>query len=140
MSWAIRIVKSYFSLPLWVVAWISLFLVPANFAGLFYLSTVSGFWISVLGAGAIIVNLGIVWLNGGFSKALCIPHVILWTPLVLLLGYRLLSVTMVGPELWITIAAFVINLISLFFDFYDLRQWRRGARSIAGFENETVRI
>ncbi len=94
----------------------------------------------VLGAGAIILNLGFVWINGGFSKVLCIPHVIFWTPLVMLLAYRLLSVDMAAPEYWLSMAAFLVNGTSLFFDFYDLKQWRDGNQQIAGYENEPVRF
>lgn len=140
MAWLVRIIKSYFSLPVWVIIWISLFLIPANFAGFLFLETISGFWIALLGAGAIILNLGFVWINGGFSKVLCVPHVLLWTPLVGLLGYRLSSAEMSEPEYWLTIAAFLINGTSLFFDFYDLKQWRNGHRQVAGYEAEPVRF
>lgn len=104
------------------------------------MDTASGFWIALFGAGAIILNLGVVWLNGGFSKVLCIPHVIFWTPLVALLGYRLLFADMMTFEFWITLAAFLVNGVSLFFDFYDLGQWRNGNRKIAGYESEPVRF
>lgn len=140
MGWIVRIAKSFFALPLWVIVWICLFLVPANFAGFAFLNTVSGFWISLLGAGAIILNLGLVWLNGGFSKVLCIPHVLFWTPLVGLLAYRLFAVEMASDEYWLALSAFVINGVSLFFDFYDLHAWRRGHRQIAGYETSDVRF
>lgn len=140
MAWLVRIIKSYFSLPIWVIIWISVFLVPANFAGFLFLETVSGFWIALLGAGAIILNLGFVWANGGFSKVLCIPHVLFWTPLVVLLLYRLVNVETAAPEHWLTAAVFLINGTSLFFDFYDLKQWRNGNRQVAGYEAEPVRF
>lgn len=140
MTWLVRIIKSYFSLPVWVIIWISLFLVPANFAGFYFLETTSGVWVALLGAGAIILNLGLVWINGGFSKVLCIPHVLFWTPLVFLLAYRLLYAEMAAPEYWLTVVVFLINGVSLVFDFYDLKQWRKGNRQVAGYENEIVRF
>ncbi len=140
MAWFARIVRSYFSLPVWVIVWISLFLVPANFAAFAFLDTISGLWIALLGAGAIIINLPLVWLNGGFSKVLCIPHVLFWTPLVAFLGYRLASADLGTGEFMLTLMAFIINGISLFFDYYDLKQWRNGNRQVAGFEADAVRF
>lgn len=140
LQWIVRIVRSMFALPVWVIIWISLMLVPANFAGFFFLDTVSGWWIAVLGAGAIIVNLPLVWLNGGMSKVLAIPHLVFWIPLVVILGYRLIAVDLATPEYALTLVVFVINLISLGFDIYDFFEWRGGNRDVAGFPGEPVRF
>jgi len=59
-AWTIRIVKSMFSLPIWVIVWIGLFLIPVNFAGFWFLETTSGLAIAVMGAGAIGINLILV--------------------------------------------------------------------------------
>ena len=62
------------------------------------------------------------------------------TPLVFLLAYRLLYAEMAAPEYWLTVVVFLINGVSLVFDFYDLKQWRKGNRQVAGYENEIVRF
>jgi hypothetical protein len=135
-----RIVRSYFSLPVWVIAWIGLFLVPVNMAGFWFLDTASGRWIAVLGATGILLNLPLVWLNGGLSKVLCITHIVFWTPLVLVLGYRLVTVPLTGSEFHLAVAALAVNGISLLFDYYDFFDWRRGNRAVAGFPDDPVRF
>ncbi len=84
----LRILKSNFALPVWVIVWIYGFLVPANFSGLLFLEYESGIWVAILGAGAIVINVGILFLNGGFSKVLAISHLVLWIPLQFILLYR----------------------------------------------------
>ena len=139
-GWIIRIVKSMFALPVWVIVWINLFLVPANFSGFLFLDATSGIAIAALGAGAILINLVLVWLNGGLSKVLCIPHLILWVPLVLLLGYRLAYVPMDSAEFYLAAIVCAINVISLVFDFFDLFDWHSGNRAVAGYPDDPVRF
>ena len=140
MAWIARIFKSFFALPVWVIIWICVFLGPANFAGFWFLDTPTGFWVTVLGAGAIFLNIVPVLLNGGASKVLAIPHVICWVPLEIILLRRLISEDLTVGEWWFAIAVVVINGISLGFDFYDTAEWWRGNRKVVGFENEPVRI
>ena len=83
-----RIFRSLFSLPAWVIVWMLVFLIPANLAGLFMLDTQSGRWIALLGAGGLLVNLVPVFVNGGFSRVLAIPHLVFWLPLELVLLAR----------------------------------------------------
>lgn len=136
-----RIVKSCFALPKWVFIWVFFILVPANFSGIFLLSYETGFWVAVLGMGGIMPNLVFLYLNGGMSKVLAIPHLIFWIPLHCIL-YILWATR---PEMssfeqnyLLLIAS--INTISLVFDFYDARQWYKGKRDVVGFEGEPVWI
>lgn len=115
------------------------FLVPANFAGFWYLDTPTGFWVAILGAGAIVLNAVPIWLNGGMSKVLALPHLAFWTPLVFYLGLRLWSGELSGSEWWLAFIVFVTNGISLGFDLFDTREWWNGKRQVAGYENEPVR-
>ena len=92
------------------------FLIPANLSGLFFLDTPTGVWITVLGAGALAVNTVFVLVNGGFSRVLALPHVLLWGPLQIILAVRLVSVPAGGTEWWLALTVFVINGISLVFD------------------------
>jgi hypothetical protein len=109
-------------------------------AGFWFLDTASGRWIAVLGATGILLNLPLVWLNGGLSKVLCITHIVFWTPLVLVLGYRLVTVPLTGSEFHLVVAALAVNGISLLFDYYDFFDWRRGNRAVAGFPDDPVRF
>ena len=137
----LRILKSNFSLPVWVIVWIYLFLVPANFSGLFLLEYESGFWVALLGGGAILINIVIVFLNGGFSKALAISHLILWIPLQIILLYRFFYTPELNAfEQNYILVILVINGISIGFDIYDTKEWLKGNRDVAGFPGEPVRF
>ena len=112
----LRVLKSYFSLPVWVVIWLTFFLIPANFSGFFLLEYESGFWIALLGAGAICVNVVIVFINGGLSKVLAIPHLVFWIPLQIYLLHRILTSPEISDfEQNYILLLLVINGISLAF-------------------------
>ena len=140
LAWIVRILKSYFALPLWVIIWISVFLIPVNFAGFWFLGTEIGFWVATLGAGAIFLNFVPVLINGGMSKVLAIPHLVFWVPLEIILIRLVMSGNLQGGEFWLAVTVLIINGISLGFDFYDTREWWRGNRSVVGFEDEPVRL
>ncbi|MEM9107084.1 MAG: hypothetical protein AAGC96_15630 [Pseudomonadota bacterium] len=135
-----RILRSLFSLPAWVIIWMLVLLIPANLAGLFMLDTVSGLWITLLGAGGLMVNLIPLVLNRGFSRVLAIPHLLFWLPLELILLMRILTAEMGAAEWWLTVVVLVINGISLGFDIVDTRRWLQGERDVFGFEGEPVKI
>ncbi|MGI9350497.1 MAG: hypothetical protein ACR2O3_02940 [Rhizobiaceae bacterium] len=136
-----RILKSMFSLPIWVVIWMVAFLIPVNLSGIYLLNYDSGFWVALLGAGAIFINAGILLLNGGFSKALAIPHLILWTPLQAILFYRYFTIPeMSNFEQNYILVVFIINGISILFDVYDTKEWLNGNRDVAGFPGESVKL
>jgi len=139
MAWILRIIKSCFALPIWVFIWVFFILVPANFSGIFLLQYEAGFWVTVLGSIGILVNLPILFMNGGMSKVLAIPHLIFWIPLHFILMDRLLSGTDVGDfEQAYIIIILVINTISLVFDLNDANEWRQGKRDVTGFPGEKV--
>ncbi|MEX0346910.1 MAG: hypothetical protein AB3N20_18450 [Rhizobiaceae bacterium] len=140
MAWIVRILKSTFALPVWVLVWIFVFLLPANFAGFWFLDTDVGFWVSVLGAGAIIVNMIPVLVNGGVSKVLAIPHLIFWIPLEIILLRLVMTGDLATSEWRLAIAVLIINGISLGFDFYDTAEWWKGNRKVVGYEDEPVRL
>ncbi|MEM9331552.1 MAG: hypothetical protein AAGA53_09515 [Pseudomonadota bacterium] len=137
----IRIVKSSFSMPIWVQIWIYCVLIPANFSGLFLLQYTSGFWIAVLGAGAICINMLILLLNGGFSKVLAIPHLVLWIPLECILLYRYFVVPDLSAfEYLYILIVVIINGVSIIFDVYDTKEWFYGNRDVVGFPGEPVKL
>lgn len=118
-----RIMQSYNGLPKWVKIWINFILGPVNLATLAFLNEPEGALIAALAIGGMVFTVAIVVASGGFTKLASIGHILPWTPLVLMLALN-------RPEgsdlyqLFLTILL-VINLISLAFDFNDLRQWLR---------------
>lgn len=137
----IRIIKSCFALPKWVFIWVFFILVPANFSGIFLLQYDTGFWVAVLGIGGIMPNLIFLYLNGGMSKVLAVPHLIFWIPLHIVLSVLWVK----NPEMSdfeknYLVIIFIINSISLVFDLYDANEWRKGKRDVVGFEGEPVWI
>ena len=110
-----------------------------KFSGVFLLNYEAGFWVAVLGAVGILVNLPILFMNGGMSKVLAIPHLIFWIPLHFILMHLLLNNTDIGKfEQNYIMVILIINTISLGFDLYDANEWRKGNRDVAGFPGEKV--
>jgi len=137
----IRIIKSCFALPKWVFIWVFFILVPANFSGIFFLQYETAFWVMVLGMGGILPNIVLLFLNGGMSKVLAIPHLIFWIPLhFILINLWFNRPDMSEFEQNYLLIILAINTISLAFDFYDANEWRKGKRDVVGFEGEPVWI
>ena len=135
-----RIFRSLIAIPIWVLIWMFLFLIPANLSGFFMLDTVSGLWIALLGGGALAINTILVLINGGFSRVLALPHLALWLPLEIILIYRYAFAEMAEGEAWLTLMVLIINGISLAFDFLDTLRWYRGDRGVFGFEHEATTV
>ncbi|MGR3616023.1 MAG: hypothetical protein ACU0BB_08285 [Paracoccaceae bacterium] len=128
--------QSFRRLPLWVQIWIAVILVPINAVpALFWLQGASAWGlISLLSVSGMALNLPILFKTHGFSKAMAIPHVLLWTPLVILLAQIVMQDGFVasGSLREMTLAALlVVNVISLAFDFVDAWKWWHGDRAIA---------
>lgn len=114
---------SFRRMPLWVQIWVALILVPVNVAALALLGAPNGLWIAVLAVGGMLPNLGIMIRERGFSKAMALPHVLIWTPLVVLL-----LITPKTPLIGLILA---VDLVSLGFDYPDTIKWLRGDRGVA---------
>lgn len=116
-----RIWQSFFELPTWVQIWMMLILGPVNLATLAFLNQPSGVLIATLALSGMIITVSIVIVAGGFSKLAAAGHILPWIPLVLMLIFAKPSGTAVY-QTFLT-ALLIINLISLAFDFNDLRIW-----------------
>lgn len=123
----IAIWQSFRRLPLWVQIWVALILVPVNLVPLvLWFQGVPGWGlIALLSVGGMALNLPIMLKERGFSRTMALPHVLLWTPLVILLAGRLTE----GSALVALIL--VVDVISLAFDYVDAWKWTRGAREVA---------
>ncbi|WP_127112368.1 hypothetical protein [Shimia sediminis] len=126
---------SFRRLPGWVQIWVALILMPVNLMPLIFWVSGAPFWgiFAVLAVGGMALNLPILLIERGFSKAMAFPHILLWTPLVIALG-QAVAQGGEGPRDVQDVALIVlmaVNLISLAFDYPDAVKWWRGDRAIA---------
>lgn len=125
--------RSYRSLPLWVQLWVGLILVPVNAAPFFLLDTWSGRAGAIAAAVVVATNLPIMWIAGGMSKAMSLPHLAAWIPLEIALVWRLSGAAVsTSAELGLAWTLLIVNGISLGFDLIDSWRWLRGEREIPG--------
>ena len=67
-----------------------------------------------------------------FSRAMALPHVVIWTPLVILLTYLLTGETAFdGAYRSFLILLVAVDAVSLGFDYVDAVKWWKGERDIA---------
>ena len=117
----VSIRQSFFALPTWVQIWMMFILGPVNMATLAFLNQPAGVLITALALSGMIITVAIVIAAGGFSKLAAAGHVLPWTPLVWMLIFAKPDGT-TAYQAFLTLLL-VINLISLAFDFNDLRIW-----------------
>ncbi len=123
--------RSFRALPLWVQVWVGLILVPVNMASILFVYQPTGLLIAALAIGGMTPNLYIMIKERGLSKAMSLPHLVIWTPLVIILLTNLGSPWMQGgyqTYIWLLLA---VDLVSLGFDFPDAWKWWKGDRAIA---------
>ena len=118
-----RIMDSYKVLPTWVKIWMNFILGPVNLATLAFLGQPSGILIAALAIGGMILTVAIVIASGGFTKVAAAGHIAPWTPLVFMLMFARPEGTALY-QIFLTVLL-VTNVISLAFDFNDLRLWFR---------------
>jgi len=123
--------NSFRRMPLWVQVWVALILVPVNMAPLFFLGQPYAIWVAVLSIGGLMPNLPIMLNDRGLSKLMALPHLVAWTPLVVLIGWLLATGAPVGGYWVLLVVLLGVDLISLGFDFPDALKWWRGDRDIA---------
>lgn len=128
----VAIWQSFRRTPLWVQFWIVVILVPVNLLPLAFWGEPNSRWIAVLSVGGMLPNLFIMMTERGVSKAMALPHLLIWTPLVVMLAGLLQSDTGVSDGFrTVLIAVFVVDLVSLVFDYSDGWKWWRGDRAIS---------
>ncbi|SOH93215.1 hypothetical protein SAMN06273572_1011070 [Monaibacterium marinum] len=118
---------SFTALPMWVKLWMMLILGPINMATLAYLDQPMGITIAALAWGGMLISVGILIRDRGFSKLVSGGHVLTWPPLVLLLIFARPD----GSDsygLFLT-ALLLVDAVSLIFDTNDLRLWFLNRRS-----------
>ena len=125
--------RSFRSLPGWVQFWVGIILVPVNLVSIIFAAEPAGGLIAALAIGGMAPNLYFMIKERGFSRIMAIPHVLIWLPLVILIGLWLaLGILPAGCFGTYLIVLFAVNVVSLGFDFVDATKWLRGDRGVAG--------
>jgi hypothetical protein len=122
--------RSFRRLPMWVQVWVAVILVPVNMAALLFLSEPMGLWIAVLAVGGMLPNMVIMAVERGFSKAMALPHVLIWTVLVVLILWVRAAGISPGFRGYLTVLL-LVDLVSLVFDYRDAAAWWKGDRAVA---------
>ena len=116
-------------MPLWVQVWMFVILVPVNILPIIEIFQPGGTLIALLSIGGLLPNLFLLLRDRGFSKLMSLSHLILWTPLCVMLILRSAqapdSMTLI---LWLVL---VVDVVSLCFDIPDFIRWMRGERTIS---------
>jgi len=123
--------QSYRRMPLWVQLWVALILVPVNAASLLFWGAPMGAWVAILAVGAMLLNGVIMLVERGFSKMMALPHVMIWTPLVVLILWLLSWGDLTQGYARYLVILLMVDLISLALDYADTVKWLRGERHIA---------
>jgi len=95
-----------------------------------------GILIATLAIGGMVPNIFIMAYERGMSKLMALPHVVVWTPLCILVLWLLYksyagSLELGSPYTFFLIILLIINTVSLMFDFPDIWKWYSGDRAIA---------
>lgn len=122
--------RSFMRLPLWVRLWLLLVLIPANAASFSMKDTPTGLWASRAAAFIGAVNGSIILAQRGWGKALAVPHLIVWIPLLFLAWRRVGESDVPRRERIYAAILLVINGTSVAFDVADTVKWLRGDRSV----------
>ena len=122
---------SYRRLPIWVQIWVVAILVPVNIASLAFWAAPGGVLVAVLAIGAMALNLPILLVERGLSKAMAWPHLALWIPLMALLVLQLAGDGPEGAHRQFLMLLLAVDLISLGFDIPDALKWLKGDRAVA---------
>lgn len=121
---------SFRSLPAWVQIWMSVVLVPANLVPLAFLDEPYGTVIAGLAILGMALNLPIMIAERGMSRAMALPHLLFWTPMVLIIVYVLNTHTDLLPiYAQFLLVLLVIDLVSLGFDLRDAILWNKDRKS-----------
>ncbi len=121
---------SFRQLPTWVQIWVSVVLVPVNLVPLAFLDQPYGAVIAALAVLGMALNLPIMIAARGMSRAMAIPHLLCWTPMVLIVVYVLNTHTDLVPiYAQFLLVLLVVDLISLGFDLRDAILWTKGGKA-----------
>lgn len=116
--------SSFRDLPLWVQVWVALILVPVNLMPLAFVDQPYGWPIAALAVMGMALNIPIMLVARGMSRAMALPHLLCWVPLVVLVAYVLQDGGDLSPAYASALMLLVVvDVISLAFDLRDAVLW-----------------
>ena len=122
--------ESFRRLPVAVQAWVMLVLAPVNLATLLFIDERFGLVIVVLAIAGMLFNMPILAREKGMTKLMALPHLVFWTPLIVLALIVLFSDVPAGYRVFLLVLI-VVDVVSLAFDARDLKDWMGGDRAVA---------
>lgn len=122
--------RSFMRLPLWVRMWLVFILIPANAAAFFMKDAPTGLWASRAAAFIGAVNGSVILAQRGWGKALAIPHLCAWVPLLVFAVRRMREPEASRSERAYAAILLVVNGTSLVFDVIDTWRWAKGERGV----------
>ncbi|SEL01933.1 hypothetical protein SAMN05443999_103126 [Roseovarius azorensis] len=122
--------RSFRRLPLRVQIWVAMILVSVNAASLLWWDAPMGAWVAGMAVGAMLLNGVLMLIERGFSRAMALPHVLIWTPLMALVIWLLSQHIATGYRRYLLVLL-VVDGISLALDYADSWKWWKGDRRIA---------
>jgi hypothetical protein len=125
-----RIWQSFRRLPLWVQLWLAIILIPVNLFSLLLLEHASGQLIAVAALLVLGSNTVLLYLQGGFSRLMALPHLLVWGPLQIFLLVYLMDAAADTREFVYLCVLLAVNGISLAFDLLDSWRWFQGGREV----------
>lgn len=124
--------EAVLQLPTWVQIWMNILLFGAFILPLSLLiwkqtrvTSILTLFVSIL-AGFTIMQM---YDSMGLVRLLGLPHIILWTPLLVYLIKQARRAELPKPAIWIIRIISAIILISLLFDYYDVIRYLLGDRA-----------
>ena len=123
--------RSFMRLPLWVRLWIVLALGGVNLGAFLLTHTPTGYWAAWCTVLVLVMNSPILLVQRGWGKALAIPHLVVWIPLLGFVAFHLGADDITSTELYYALALFTVNGTSIVFDLVDSWRWLQGERDVA---------
>lgn len=120
--------------PAWLSIWLPILLGGAFILPLTLLIWKTTRWAAVISVAAALigaVTTNLLYAKMGYVKLLGLPHILVWTPLVAYLLFKLRSpVITIAPKVIMSVICAVI-VISLAFDYFDVIRYLLGNRAAA---------
>lgn len=121
---------SFRRIPVPVQAWVALWLVPVNLTTVLFAGEENGVLICVLALLGMAFNLPIMIKDRGLSALMAAPHIVFWTPMVVIASLTLFGDISAGFRVFLVVLL-ATDTASLVMDVRDLHQWRLGDRTVA---------
>lgn len=121
---------SFMRLPLWVRLWLVFILIPVNAAAFLMKNTPTGLRASRAAAFIAAVNGSVIIVQRGWGKALAVPHLFAWVPLLMFVMRRMRESDASRSERAYAAILFIVNGNSLIFDLVDTWRWLKGERAV----------